>query len=379
MTAITAQRLLIDRADLHLTRFVPDPDAAAQRPLADGEVRLAIDRFALTANNITYAAFGEAMKYWQFFPSPDAAWGCLPVWGFAVVSASRVTGIDTGRRIYGYLPAGTHLVVTAAAVSRSGFVDAAAHRQDLAAVYNRYVFCDADAAWQARLEGLQAVLRPLFTTSFLLEDFLAENNFFGARQVLLSSASSKTAFGTALCLTQRAATGVRPEVVGLTSVGNLPFTQRLGLYDRVLPYDDVTTLDASVPTLYVDFAGNAALRSTVHHHFDGTLVYSSSIGGTHWSALGSGARLPGPRPTLFFAPAQIKRRAGPPPDGWGRDGLEARLSSAWQAFIARVEDAQPPWVRIVDANGSAATISAYLALLEGRADAGDGLMLSLAG
>ena len=43
----------------------------------------------------------------------------------------------------------------------------------------------------------QALLRPLFMLSFLVDDFLAENEFYGARRVMLSSASSKTAFGLA--------------------------------------------------------------------------------------------------------------------------------------------------------------------------------------
>ena len=86
MTLEAGQRLLIARADLHRTRIAADPDSPALRPLQPGQVRLSIAHFSLTANNITYAAFGEAMKYWQFFPAPDAAWGCLPVWGFAVVA-----------------------------------------------------------------------------------------------------------------------------------------------------------------------------------------------------------------------------------------------------------------------------------------------------
>ena len=48
------------------------PDA----PLASGQVRLRVEHFALTANNITYAAFGAAMNYWQFFPTDDDGWGC---------------------------------------------------------------------------------------------------------------------------------------------------------------------------------------------------------------------------------------------------------------------------------------------------------------
>ena len=376
-SADTGHRLAIARNDLHRIQVQPDPDAPAARPLAEGEVRLAIAHFALTANNITYAAFGEAMKYWQFFPAPDAAWGCLPVWGFATVSESRAEGVAVGRRVYGYLPAGTHLVVQPARVRSGGFSDGAAHRQDLAAAYQQYQFCDADPGWQPRLEGLQAVLKPLFVTSFLIDDFLDDNRHFGATQLLLSSASSKTAYGTAFCLAQRRGTPGLPRVVGLTSPGNLGFTKGLGCYDEVRPYDSVAGIDAGLPTVYVDFAGDAAVRRSVHTHFGEALRYSASIGGTHWEALGSGGGLPGPRPTLFFAPAQIKKRSAPPPEGWGREGLEQRLAQAWAAFIDRVERPGDAWVRIVGRHGVEATQAAYLALLRGEADAREGLMLDL--
>ena len=346
--------------------------------MADGQARLSIEHFALTSNNITYAAFGELMKYWQFFPAPDAAWGCLPVWGFATVSESRAPGVALGRRVYGYLPAGTHLVVTPTRVREASFYDGAPHRAELAAAYQQLVFCDADPAWQPRLEGLQAVLKPLFVTSFLIDDFLADNHFFGARQLLLSSASSKTAYGTAFCLAQRRGQAGLPKVVGLTSPGNLAFTQSLGCYDEVRTYDSVATMDAAVPSVYVDFAGSAPVRRSVHQRFGAALTFSSSIGGTHWSDLGSGSGLPGPRPTLFFAPTQIKKRAAPPPDGWGRDVLEQRLGQAWSAFIARVESPSDPWVRIVNHQGTEATRAAYLALLDGKSDAREGLMLGLA-
>ena len=48
-----------------------------------------MDKFALTANNVTYAAFGDAMHYWKFFPGPDDESGRVPVWGFADVADSR--------------------------------------------------------------------------------------------------------------------------------------------------------------------------------------------------------------------------------------------------------------------------------------------------
>jgi hypothetical protein len=377
MTLDAGQRLFIDRSDLRRTRVAPDPDSPALRPLQPGQVRFRIEHFSLTSNNITYAAFGEAMKYWQFFPAPDAAWACLPVWGFAVVAESQAEGVAVGRRVWGYFPAGTHVVVQASRVGATGFVDAATHRQELAAVYNLYSWCDADPAWKAQTEGLQAVLKPLFTTSFLIDDFLADNGFFGARQLLLSSASSKTAYGTAFCLAQRRGTPGAPSVVGLTSSGHLDFTRSLGVYDSVRTYDEVPALNPRVPTVYIDFAGNATLRRAVHEHFGDALVYSSSIGGTHWAELGSGAGLPGPRPVLFFAPAQIKQRSAPPPQGWGRDALEQRLGAAWTALLDRVGRADGPWLHIVSARGAPALEAAYASLLNGQADARTGLMLTL--
>jgi hypothetical protein len=383
MSLEAGQRLFIARHDLHRVQVGPDPDAPAARVLAEGEARLRIERFALTANNITYAAFGEAMKYWQFFPAPDPAWGCLPVWGFAVVTESRTEGVPVGARVYGYLPAGSYLVVQPGRVRATGFVDAAPHRAELAAAYQQLVFCAADPGWAPRLEGLQAVLKPLFVTSFLIDDFLADHHFFGARQLLLSSASSKTAYGTAFCLAQGAAAQdaasgpPRPRTVGLTSAGNLAFTRSLGCYREVQTYDAVVDMDPQVPTVYVDFAGNAAVRRAVHQHFGDALAYSSSIGGTHWNELGKGGGLPGPRPTLFFAPAQIKKRTAPPPEGWGREAFEQRLAGAWQAFLARVERADDPWLHIAQRQGAQALQDSYCALLNGRSDAREGLMLAL--
>ncbi|MCZ8292562.1 MAG: DUF2855 family protein [Hylemonella sp.] len=373
MDAPTATRFCVNRADLHATRLLPDPDGPTARALADGEVRLEVRSFALTANNITYAAFGDKMKYWQFFPSGAEGWGCIPVWGFAEVVESRNAEVATGQRVYGYLPMGHYLVVQAARVNRRGFMDASAHRRELAAIYNQLVFCAADPAYDPAREGQQAVLRPLFTTSFLIDDFMAENEFFGARQLLLSSASSKTAYGTAFCLARRAG---GPTVHGLTSAGNLDFTRGLGCYGALTRYEDVTRLDPDLPTVYIDFAGDAGLRRTIHGHFGAALKYSCSVGGSHWEALGGAGDLPGPRPELFFAPAQGKKRSAPPPEGWGAAGFEERLGEAWSAFMQKVNDPVRPWLVIHADRGAEAVSAAYQQLLAGRSDPRVGLMLA---
>jgi hypothetical protein len=377
---VPGQRLLIDRADLSRTRIAPDPDAPAARALQPGQARLEVAQFALTSNNITYAAFGQAMKYWQFFPAPDPAWGCLPVWGFATVQESLVEGLAVGRRVWGYLPAGTHLVVQPTRLSATGFACGAAHRQDLAAVYNHYSFCAMPTPpGGPTLEGLQAVMRPLFTTSFLLDDFLADHDYFGAQQLLLSSASSKTAYGTALCLALRRGGPGAAHTVGLTSRRQHGF--------RALRWAAMTSPalrgaghagPGHVPTVYVDFAGNAALRRRVHSHFGDALRLQQFH---RWHALvgpGQRWRPAGPRPTLFFAPAQVKKRSAPPPEGWGRAGLEERLAQAWAALCGTApRGAKSRGCRSCRTSGRRRLRSTYAALLQGRADARHGFVLSL--
>lgn len=274
----------VERNDLRTTRWV----ASDREPLADGAVRFHVDSFALTSNNVTYAAFGETMNYWGFFPTGDTATGCIPVWGFADVVESRCHGVAVGERFYGYWPIADEAVLQPANLKASGFIDGAAHRRELHAVYNQYTRCSNDPGYVAAQEAQQALLRPLFITSFLIDDFLADNDFFGARHVILSSASSKTAYGTAFCIAQRRGGTGAPEVIGLTSPGNLAFTRGLGCYDRVLAYDELATLPASTPVVYVDFSGSAALRESIHTHWSDQLSYSCSVGGTHWD--GAAAR-----------------------------------------------------------------------------------------
>lgn len=372
-----AQRYQVSRSNLRESRLVGDPDAPQARPLVDGQARLRIDSFALTSNNITYAAFGEAMKYWEFFPTGDPAWGHIPVWGFAEVVESRAEGVAVGTRCYGYWPMGRYLVVQPARVRKHGFSDGAAHRTALPAVYNDIQFCAADPGYDAAQEAQQALLRPLFITSFLIDDFLADAQFFGATQVLLSSASSKTAYGTAFCLSLRRGQPGAPRIIGLSSSGNLDFCRSLGCYDQVLAYDALGTLDRAKPSVYVDFAGNAALRRGVHEHFGNALRYSCSVGGTHWDELGAGRGLPGPPPTLFFAPTQIARRSAAPPAGWGGAELQSRIATAWRAFMRPVNDPAAPWLRVRSARGPQAVREACLALLDGKVNARDGLMLSM--
>jgi hypothetical protein len=354
--------LEVKRADIRETRVVDRQLPALER----GQALLRIDAFGLTANNITYAVVGDALKYWEFFPSSEpGVWGRVPVWGFADVAATAHDEVAVGTRVYGFLPMSTHLIVTPGRVDPNGFVDVTSHRAKLPGAYNGYSRADADPAHDRAHENHRMILWPLFFTSFLIDDVLDDNAFFGAEEIVVSSASSKTAIGTAFLLDQR--DPVR--VIGLTSPGNLAFVERLGIYDRVVTYDDIEAL-GETPAAYVDIAGDAAVRAAVHRAYGDRLTHSMTVGATHWDEPPAApADLPGPAPAFFFAPDQIVKRT----KDWGRAGLNDRVAEAWRRFVEFADG----WLEIRRGAGPEAVGATYRELVDGRTDPAAGYVLTM--
>ncbi|HUA73573.1 MAG TPA: DUF2855 family protein [Solirubrobacteraceae bacterium] len=351
---------LIAKDDLHNCRF----DDAPAPTVGAGQALLRVERFGLSANNITYAQFGEAMSYWSFFPA-EQGWGRMPVWGFAEVAHSEVEQLPVGARVYGYLPPSSELLVVPDRAGAHGFLDASPHRAALPAAYNNYVRVEADPVYDEDTEELQMLLRPLFFTSYLIDDFLDEASLFGAGTAVLSSASSKTASGLAFLLSRRE--GV--EVIGLTSERSAEFTASLGVYDRVVTYGEIGSL-ADTPAVYVDMAGNAQVRNDVHSHFGDALMHSAVVGATHHDRMGAVPdSLAGPPPTFFFAPDRVAKRS----TEWGRDELEARIAEAWGAYVQWCAG----WLQVLTEEGPDALRQAYLDLLDGRIDPAKAHVLSL--
>ncbi len=356
---------LVDRRDLRRSSVEHGP-RADEIELAPGQVLLAIDAFALTANNVTYAVFGDAMGYWKFFPS-HGDWGRVPVWGFADVLRSRHDAVAAGERVYGYVPMSTHLVVQADRVTDASFVDASAHRQPLPPVYNQYLRVAHDPSYEPGHEAQQMLFRPLFTTAFLLDDLFAERDFFGASTVLLASASSKTALALAFLLSR--SRRARCRVVGLTSPAHVDFVARAGCYDQVVPYGEIAALPVDPPVMLVDMAGSGQVLAAVHGHFGERLKHSCLVGATHWEAPRPAAALPGPQPEFFFAPDRLRERTR----DWGADGLQARVDASWREFVLAAD----AWIHVVRRSGAAAVEEAYREMLEGRTPPDRGYVLSL--
>ncbi len=351
---MTEWHFLVDRADYRNTRVIEAPPADVQ----DGQIRVRVDAFGFTANNVTYAAAGDMIGYWKFFPAPDTDdgvdWGRVPVWGFGDVVESHSDLVLGGDRLFGYFPMSTELVITPAHVTDSSLSDGAEHRAELPPVYNRYTRTGGDPSYRPELEAEQMLYFPLFFTSFLIDDFLDDNDCFGASTIVLGSASSKTAFGTAHLLSQRE--GIT--VVGLTSPSNVRFVEGLGCYDHVLAYDDMASLPDG-PAAFVDMSGSAAVVRSVHERYGDDLKHSMIVGMTHWEERGGSTEaLPGPPQTMFFAPSQIEQRH----QDWGPGVTEEKLAAAWGPFIERVSG----WVTIEHGEGPDAVADVYAETLEGN-------------
>jgi hypothetical protein len=355
---------VVDRDDLHVTRVVAGEVRSASE-LGAGAVLVEIEKFGFSSNNVTYASLGETMRYWEFFPRADG-WGRVPVWGYARVVASERDEIEEGERLFGYLPMSTHVVLEADRVTPAGFVDAAAHRAELPAVYQRYARLARGDGVDAGGEDQQALWRPLFMTSFGAADFLADQRMFGARRIVVSSASSKTAMGIAFLL---AGHGEDVELIALTSPSNVAFCERVGYYDAVLPYDAVGQVPRDSALAFVDLAGNDRLLAEIRRHAGDMLCRTVVVGATHREQRATGAPLGGEDADFFFLPPWMERRRRE----WGRGEFAHRYDEAWAAFLPTVER----WLRIEHHQGPAEVETVYRHVLAGDADPAVGFMLSL--
>jgi len=334
-------------------------------PLAEGAIRLAVESFSVTANNVTYAVAGDSFKYWDFFPAPDG-FGIVPMWGHARVIESHCPDIAVGERVYGYLPMASHLDVVPGRISAGGFLDTTDYRQPMSPVYNSYTRLAADPEHDSSREAERMIFGPLFRTGFLIEYFLRAQDWFGAEQLIVTSASSKTALGLA-SVARQSSPGIRR--IGLTSRGNVDFVTATGLYDEVVAYDDLERVPV-LRSVSVDFAGNADLLAQVHRHFDAALVHSALVGMTHIEArstFGGAEPLPGPKPALFFAPdhAVAFFKAHGPEEG-GK-----LVAAAWHEFLKAADGT----VAIERHKGLEAARTVFSAMVAGQIDPAKGVVI----
>ena len=354
------RELQVSKQDLRQVRFVD----VAPTPLVDGTARLRLDLFALTSNNLTYAAMGDSTAgYWDFFPGP-AGCGKPPAWGLGTVIDSRAEGVAEGARYYGFFPVSETLDVTPVNAGARGFVDGAPHRAGKAAVYNYYVDTRADTAYDAAFELEQPLIRPLYPSGWWLAERVQQDH---PARVLISSASSKTALSAAAQLRRQGGA----ELVALTSARHQAFVAKTGLYDHVHTYDDLTGVSPRAHTTYVDFLGREELTEAVHRRLGASLECSILMGATDWTAKPGGLQRPmkdfsGPPPELLFVPDYAARRLQTDRE------LGATLIRDLRDFYAEYRT----YFTVRREVGAAAITSAWSRLSADQASPGEGRVLS---
>jgi hypothetical protein len=357
----------IDRDDITTAVLVEEAPAT----LSPGQIRVAIDLYAMTANNITYAVFGKPsglfgndQGYWDFFAERDAP-GRQPDWAVATVTESASEGKAEGDRFYGYYPMASHAVLTPGAAGLGGFTDVTPRRSTLPPIYNQYQRIEALPDYRAEHHDYWPIFRPLFLTGWLIADQFEDEGDYDAGQILIASASSKTAIGLGYSLARR---GTRPETVGLTSAAHVAALDAQRVYDRVISYDQIMTLNAAMPSALVDMAGNGAVTRVVHSHFGSNLQASIIVGKSHWDSQADVEGLPGPERQGFFAPGRVQKRIG----DWGGAGFGQKVGEAWLGFMEVAPRLAQPNAR----SGGAAALDAYREMLSGAADPKTGLLIA---
>ena len=191
---------------------------------------------------------------------------------------------------------------------------------------------------------------------------------------MLASASSKTAYGTAFMLARRARSVERrrPDVAGATPTS----CARSAATTASSTYDEVGELAGGGKVAYVDMSGDGALRAARPRALGDELV--SDLAGrrarTTTSTDGE-ADLPGPAPTMFFAPGRVKQRN----EDWGAAELQQRIGEAWMRFLDFVTREDGPAVMSITRAqaGRTRSSSTWRSLVAGDARPDEGHVLSM--
>lgn len=334
--------------------------------IKDNQVLVKIDRFAFTSNNITYAVAGDMLKYWNFFPPAQDSeqWGVIPVWGFADVLESNSKELPVGERLFGYFPPAENLVMTPTRVSDRHFIEGAAHRAELPPAYNMVRRIKTDHNTDSNIDNQRMLLEVLYITGFCLHDLLQDNNWYGAEQVIVISASSKTSIGLAYALD---ADPTSPDSIGLTSTRNLTTVTSLGIYDQAISYDKLKTIDANKATVIIDMSANTELLGHLHTHLGKNMHKTINVGLTHWNQPRSNQGIIKERSEQFFAPSYITKLISE----WGFAEYEKKSTAFFKTAAKRSRE----WLQVREVSGVQGLANVYPQICEGTLPADTGVIV----
>ena len=158
-------------------------------------------------------------------------------------------------------------------------------------------------------------------------------------------------------------------MIGLTSAGNREFVEGLRIYSSVVCYDEIASKVEKQPTAIVDMAGNADLLGELHMHLGEHMMRTLSVGLTHWEAERRSSNVIKDRTEFFFAPSRIQHRM----KDWGAAEFNAKSA----AFVMDAGNKSSQWLNLKTLDGLEGLASVYDAVLEGKADPRDGLLIEM--
>lgn len=339
------------------------------RSIEAGQILVKIDRFAYTANNITYAATGDLIRYWEFFPSTGTQkeqMGVIPVWGFANVVDSKVNGIPVGDRIYGYFPPTGHLKMNPIKIQEQRFFEGAKHRSTLPMGYNLYRRVNNEPGYNKKFDNDRALLFPLYLTSYCIWDSLQDKLWHQAEQIVVLSASSKTSIGLGYALK---GDHNAPKSIGVTSQRNLELVGKMGVWDKLITYEDVGNIDPSVPTLIVDMSGNNVVMEQLHQQLGEQMKFTLKVGLTHWTKANPNTGTINERNKFFFAPAHIEKRF----QDWGPALFDEKINTFFMETIKKTST----WLIYNEMKGLEALAKIHPEICQGTRPPTEGVIIKL--
>jgi len=339
----------------------------SQDQIIAGSVILKLIIFGLSTNNITYAVKGNEMGYWNFFPIDDQH-SQLPVWGYGQVISSKHDNFNVGDKYYGYFPMASHIVVQPDNITPFGFVDSNPMRKGMHPIYDYYTDVRNDVTYKQEDEAMQVLYRPLFYTSYLLHDYLQQADYFDSQQIIVTSASSKTAYGLAALLREQVNSKQSQfTITAMTSPSNVAFVDSLNLYDAIITYDDVSTLNQKQKTLVVDHTGNQVLLNNMAKQLGDKHTHTALIGAVQNDQL---EQKDTPKHgKFFFAPVQAHKCI----ERWGHEKFAQEYANAWNLFKEQVTQ----WVNLENLNSIEEAHKAYLNLFASSQSPKKGIIVHL--
>jgi hypothetical protein len=228
-----------------------------------------------------------------------------------------------------------------------------------------------DVNYDNSLDDIKSLLFPLHITSFCICDALEDEGYFGADQIIIVSASSKTAIGVAQGLQE---VSNAPSILGLTSKKNIDFVKSLGCYDEVIAYDRLSDINFNLKSVMVDMAGSREILGTLHGSLANKMLKCLTVGMTHWDnevtaedALGQAMLRE--RTEFFFAPAHIQKRV----KDWGHEDYNQKTNEFMKTRSSQSTD----WMQVKKIIGLEDFISTYKKFITGDISPNEGIIVEL--